>query len=106
MKWLVVCLAACSAQTDSVDPPTLFSTYCATCHGPTGQPPAALVAQIGVRDLTSLELRARVTPALVEHQVRFGSQNHLMPAFGGMLNDAQIKALAAWVASPAFVERK
>ena len=62
-----------------------------------------MIARIGVRDLTDREFRARVTPALVEHQVRVGSKSKLMPAFEGALGDAQITAVAAFVASPAFV---
>ena len=86
----------------STDGRTIFATACARCHGPTGKPDAALVARLNVRDLTSAELRARVTPALVENQVRVGSPNHLMPPFAGLLTEAQIRAVAAYVASPAF----
>ena len=81
----------------------MFESLCATCHGPGGRPPAAMVARLGVRDLTAPEFRARVTPGLVEQQVLTGSKNKLMPAFAGLLDDAQIKAVAAFVASPQFV---
>lgn len=107
MKTIVLGLlvAACSrpVPTTSTDGQAIFAAYCATCHGPDGKPPAAMVAQLNVRDLTSAELRARVTPALVEHQVRRGSANKLMPAFESVLAEPQIKAVAAWVASPQFV---
>ena len=63
-----------------------------------------MIAHLGVRDLTSAEFRARVTPALVEAQIRGGSKNKLMPAFEGALSDAQIKAVAAYVASSAFAK--
>lgn len=104
---LVLSLAACKADaTDgSVEGPKIFETMCASCHGPTGKPTEAMVARLSVRDLTSAELRARVTPELVENQVRKGSANKLMPALEGALTDAQIKAVAAWVASPAFLQR-
>jgi mono/diheme cytochrome c family protein len=75
---------------------------CANCHGADGRPPAALTAQLGVRDLSAGEFRARVTPGLVEQQVRSGSKNKLMPSFVGAIDDAQIKAVAAYVASPEF----
>jgi mono/diheme cytochrome c family protein len=103
---VLAALAACGGVPTSVDGPTVFAAMCATCHGPRGKPPEAMVARLGVRDLTSLELRARVTEKLVEHQVRHGSANKLMPAFEGALSDAQIKAVAAWVASPAFLEQR
>ncbi len=103
---LVLCsvvLAACTAQDTSVDGRDLFAKWCATCHGPEGKPNAQMVAQIHVKDLTAPELRGRVTPALVENQIRIGSANKMMPSFAGTLSDAQIKALAAYVASPQFV---
>ncbi len=56
----------------------------------------------GVRDLTSPEFRARVTPALVEAQVRSGSKNRLMPSYEGAFSDAQITAVSAYVASKKF----
>lgn len=62
-----------------------------------------MVAQLGVRDLTAPEFRARVTPGLVEQQVRTGSKNKLMPSFQGVVDDAQITTIAAYVASPQFV---
>ena len=99
--------AACNTEPvgGAKDGPTVFSSLCATCHGPDGRPPAAMVARLGVRDLTAPEFRARVAasgPGLVEQQVRHGSQNKLMPAFEGAISDAQIRAVAAYVASSAF----
>lgn len=86
----------------SVEGPAVFGTLCASCHGPDGRPPAAMAARLGVRDLTAPEFRSRATPALVERQVRRGSANKLMPAFEGAISDAQIRAVAAYVASPQF----
>ena len=101
---LLLLLPACSgdASQGSTDGPKVFETMCAACHGPRGQPAEAMAVRLGVRDLTAPEFRARVTPELVEKQVRAGSTNRLMPAFGGALTDAQIKAVAAYVASPSF----
>src|SRR5690606_23581449 len=100
--------AACDqgrAPSNNTDGAELYQSMCATCHGPKGKPSAAMVARLGVRDLTSAELRARITPELVEHQIRKGSDNKLMPSFEGALSDAQIKALAEYVASPEFLEQ-
>jgi mono/diheme cytochrome c family protein len=106
--WIAValCLAGCEKGrvTAGADGAQIFTSVCAACHGPTGKPTESNVARLGVKDLTSPELRARVTPALVENQVRKGSQNKLMPAFEGALTDEQIKAVAAYVASPGFVK--
>ncbi len=87
----------------SVDGAQIYGSVCAACHGPKGKPDAAMVARINVRDLTSAELRSRVTPELVEKQVRKGSDNKLMPSFEGALTDAQIEAVSAYVASPGFL---
>ena len=83
----------------SVDGKEVFAAACVTCHGADGTPPASMAAQLGVRDLRSAEFRARVTTELVEHQVRVGSPNKLMPAFAGALTEPQISAVAAFVTS-------
>jgi mono/diheme cytochrome c family protein len=114
-SWLLAVVVAVAAPVGAAcnrdpaggasDGATVYATLCATCHGPDGRPPAAMVARLGVRDLTAAELRARIAaagPGLVEQQVRHGSQNKLMPAFEGAISDAQIRAVAAYVAAPAF----
>ena len=104
-------LAACSqsgagaSAGPDADGRQVFASLCATCHGADGRPPAAMVARLGVRDLTASEFRARVTPGGVEQQVRAGSKSKLMPAFEGAISDAQIAAVSAYVASPQFVAR-
>jgi mono/diheme cytochrome c family protein len=110
VKWsiaLVVVAAACSKDVagGAADGAQVFQMVCATCHGPEGHPNEAMVARLNVRDLTAAEFRAHVTPALVEAQVRNGSKNKLMPAFTGALSDAQIAAVAGYVASSGFVKR-
>jgi len=101
---LAAALAACHGDPagNATGGAQVFASVCATCHGPTGKPTEAYVQRMNVRDLTAPEFRARVTPQLVEAQVRTGSKNKLMPAFQGVLDDAQIKAVAAYVASPGF----
>jgi mono/diheme cytochrome c family protein len=107
--WILLAFAAtaCSRQVagGKADGAQVFSSICAACHGPTGKPAEAMVARLGVKDLTATELRSRITPELVENQVRKGSQNKLMPAFEGAITDEQIKAVAAYVASPQFLEQ-
>ncbi len=87
----------------SRDGRTVFQAMCASCHGADGRPSAAMMARLGVRDLTAPEFRARATPGLVEQQVRTGSRSKLMPSFEGAIDDAQITAVAAYVASPQFL---
>lgn len=104
---LVACAALLGCEQKpvggSTDGAKVFHTICAACHGPKGKPSASAAATTGVKDLTAPELRHRITPELVENQVRKGSQNKLMPAFEGALSDEQIKAVAAYVASPQFL---
>ncbi|HTR52952.1 MAG TPA: cytochrome c [Kofleriaceae bacterium] len=99
-------LAACSGSVagNTKDGAQVFQSVCSVCHGPHGKPDAAMVARLGVKDLTAPDLRARITPELVDKQVREGSKNKLMPAFAGALDDAQIQAVANFVASPQFLE--
>lgn len=88
----------------STDGAQVYQSVCATCHGMDGKPTGAMAARLGVRDLTSTEFRARATTALVEGQVRNGSANKLMPAFGGAISEEQIKAVSAYVASGEFAK--
>jgi mono/diheme cytochrome c family protein len=99
---LVLVLGCGSESSGPVNGPQIFAASCATCHGPGGKPNAVMTERLGVRDLTAPEFRARVTPALVETQVRTGSKNKVMPSFEGTLDDARIKAVAAYVAGKQF----
>ena len=104
--WLLI-LVACSAKEQagsSVDGADLFARFCATCHGPNGKPDATMAARLNVRDLTAPEFRAKITYALVETQVRNGSQNKLMPSFVGAFTDEQIAAISKYVSDPSFVK--
>ena len=91
----------------STDGAAVFKAACAQCHGETGKPPAQLAAQLGVRDLTSADFLGRRTRALVERQVRRGSENGRMPAFTGAITEAQIVAVVDHVLAmqPAAPER-
>jgi cytochrome c oxidase cbb3-type subunit III len=102
---LIVFVAACNSgvANDSVDGAQVFANVCSACHGPAGKPNEAMVARIGVKDLTAPDERAKFVPGFVENQIRNGSKNKLMPGFAGALRDDQIKAVAAYVASPHFV---
>ncbi len=104
MRWISIAVfaafaAACSGQVagGSTDGAKVFAAACARCHGERGRPPQQMVDQLGVRDLTGAEWKARRALATVEHQVRQGAASGRMPAFTGALTDAQIKAVAAYV---------
>lgn len=106
MKWIVVAmlLVGCDAG-DPGDGKAVYEKVCVTCHGATGTPDATMVAKLGVKNLRSPELRGRITPYLVENQVKHGSKNKLMPAFEGAISDVQIKEVADYVSSKQFLER-
>ncbi len=96
---IALAVAGCdrSVAGGSTDGATVYHAACANCHGERGKPPPAMADQLGVRDLTGAEFRARRSLALVEQQVRKGSANGRMPAFTGALTEAQIQAVAAYV---------
>jgi mono/diheme cytochrome c family protein len=100
-RWLslLIVLGACSNEVagGKADGAAVFAEACARCHGGGGKPSESMAAQLGVRDLTSAEFAARASHELVEHQVRHGSDNKVMPSFAGALNDAQIAAVADYV---------
>lgn len=109
VRWIVVglvALAGCKDPTRGTsDGREIYQSMCSSCHGQNGKPPEAMISRLGVRDLTDPEVRARLTPAHVAQQVRQGSQNKLMPSFGGALSDAQIEAVSRFVASPELLAR-
>lgn len=105
MRFAWILLAACTGGADLKDGKQVYDQICVTCHGPTGTPDATMVAKLGVKDLRSPELRKKITTYMVENQVKHGSKNKAMPAFEGALTDVQIKAVADYVASSAFLGR-
>jgi len=104
---LLVFTAACGADPTggSVDGETVYQSMCSSCHGPTGKPTAAMAARLSVRDLTDPAVRTKLTPQVIEAQIRNGSTNKLMPSFSGAMSEEQIKSVAAHIASPAFLKR-
>jgi mono/diheme cytochrome c family protein len=96
---LLIVLGACSNEVagGKADGAAVFAEACARCHGSGGKPSESMAAQLGVKDLTSVEFGARATREHVEKQVRHGSDNKIMPSFAGALNDAQIAAVADYV---------
>ncbi|MEO8552100.1 MAG: c-type cytochrome [Kofleriaceae bacterium] len=105
MRFALILLASCTGAADLKDGKQVYDQICVTCHGPTGTPDATMVAKLGVKDLRSPELRKKFTTYFIENQVKRGSQNKAMPAFEGALTDVQIKAVADYVASPAFLAK-
>jgi len=80
-----------------VDGAAVFKAACARCHGDAGAPDPGMVAQLGVANLTDPALHARLRDADIDRQIREGSKNGKMPAFGSALTDEQIEAVVAYV---------
>ena len=77
----------------------VFDQACARCHGKHGVPEQGMVAQIGVKDLTTDRVQDSFTDEQLRHQIINGSENQKMPSFAGALSDAQIEAVIAHVCS-------
>ena len=69
----------------------LFASHCSVCHGPAGK------GGIGP-DLTSAKFKYGRTPGEIRTSITGGRANG-MPPFGTQLNQAQIGALADYVAA-------
>ena len=54
-------------------------------------------AQLGVKDLTDVELQRRLSDEQIQRQILRGSQDGKMPAFAGALNQAQVDAVVQYV---------
>ena len=92
---------------------TVYDSHCAECHGATGKgdgPAAALLAP-RPRDFTTgdYKIRSTETGSLptdqdIETSVRRGLPGSAMPAWEGLLSDADVRAVSAYVKafSPRF----
>jgi cytochrome c553 len=89
-------------------PPAAFERACAACHGTSaaGNGPGARDLHPPPRDLTAGAFRFRTTPsgapprpADLERTIRRGLPGSAMPAFDGLLSDAEIAELVAYIGS-------
>ncbi len=81
----------------NADGARVFDEACARCHGPRGIPDPGMVAQIGVKDLTSPRVQKSFSDADIRRQIVEGSDNQKMPSFAGALTDEQLDAVIAHV---------
>ncbi|HET6412228.1 MAG TPA: cytochrome c [Anaeromyxobacter sp.] len=85
----LLAIAAAAARAD--DAAALFQAKCKICHGPDGKgAPAGL--KMGVKDLTA----SKISTADAAKVIQDGKGK--MTPFKGKLTDAEIQALAAYVA--------
>jgi mono/diheme cytochrome c family protein len=85
---LTMVLAVPAAASESSD---LFTTRCASCHGPDGKGKTKMGEKMGVPDLT----KVKDSPAALEKVISDGKGK--MMAYKGKLTPEQIKGLAGFV---------
>jgi mono/diheme cytochrome c family protein len=93
--------AACNRDIagGQADGPRVYREACARCHGDRGVPEPGLAAQLGVKDLSDPALHQRLGDDDLRRQIRDGSDDKRMPAFGGELTEAQVEALVTHIRS-------
>jgi mono/diheme cytochrome c family protein len=90
----IVFVAALSVSAFAADGAAVYKSKCAGCHGPAGSPPAALVSALGVKAVNTPAVK-KMGVAGVSNIVAKGQGK--MPAFGGKMSAADIKAVASYV---------
>jgi mono/diheme cytochrome c family protein len=95
----LVLAAACNREIagGEADGPRVYHEACARCHGDRGVPEPGLAAQLGVKDLTDPALHQRLSDDDLRRQIRDGSDDKRMPAFGGQLTEEQVEALVTHI---------
>ena len=90
---MLVCglLAVCASPAFADDAAATFKAKCAMCHGPDGKG-----GKMGTRDFASAEVKAETDAQLTDIITKGKGK---MPAYGGKLTDADIKALVGQVRS-------
>jgi mono/diheme cytochrome c family protein len=99
LVFLALAAAGCKKQIagGKADGAAIFGDACARCHGPSGAPDKAMVAGMGVKNLTTAEFRDRATVEYVRDRVSRGSDNRVMPPFVNQLTAEQLEAVVAYV---------
>jgi len=90
---MLVCglLAVCASPAFADDAAATYKAKCAMCHGPDGKG-----GKMGTRDFASAEVKAETDAQLTDIITKGKGK---MPAYGGKLTDADIKALVGQVRS-------
>ncbi|WP_276208187.1 nitrite reductase [Halomonas sp. NO4] len=83
---------ALPAAAEEPDPHMLYNQHCSACHG---------VGRLGgIGPALLPENLSRLKPAAAEDVIRDGRPATQMPAFGALLDDAEVAALAEWIYEP------
>ena len=85
--------SALQAQTPAQTPAQTFTTTCAACHGPAGTPNPGMVRAMGAMpDFATVRAPA---DSIWVRSITSGKGK--MPAYGGRLNPAQVRAMVAYL---------
>jgi len=84
------------------DPKSNWMNNCMQCHGPDGSANTAMAKALNAKDFTNPQTQSSFTDAQAAAAIKDGVTKDSitkMSAFGGILNDDEIKALVAYVRS-------
>jgi mono/diheme cytochrome c family protein len=87
--------AAISGPADTSLGTRVFQQYCTMCHGDDGKG----ISSVGTPDFTDPQVQSQLSEQVILDTIRNGRPGTQMPAWGGRLSDAEIRAVAATVRS-------
>ena len=93
-------LLASAMSSWAADAKALWTDNCTPCHGANGNGDTPMGKALGAADLTSTKKQASFTDAQATAAIKDGVKQNgetKMRAFGGELNDDDIKALVAYI---------
>ena len=97
---VVSLLLAAAMQVRGADAKTNWDANCVQCHGKDGKADTKMGKMLNAKDLTDPKVQAGFTDAKAADSIKNGVKENgktTMKAFGDKLNDADIKALVAYV---------
>ena len=101
----MVSLMGTARAADIAKGKSIFTSYCASCHGPTGKGdgPAAAGLNPKPRDLSNTKVMEKLTDKYLADVISKGGpalgKSALMPAWGGTLKSTDIKNIIAFIRS-------
>jgi mono/diheme cytochrome c family protein len=82
----------------AADPATNWAKNCASCHGKDGSGNTTMGKKLGVADYRSASVQASFSDAKAINTIKQGAPPK-MKGYGGVLSDADIKALVSYIRS-------
>jgi mono/diheme cytochrome c family protein len=97
---VVSLLLAAAMQVRAADAKANWDANCVQCHGKDGKADTKMGKTLNAKDLTDPKVQSQFTDAKAAESIKNGVKENgktTMKAFGDKLNDADIKALVAYV---------